>query len=302
MNRPGFSLTDLLMALVMLVVIALFSVAATVNLDNSRTRVKCASNLRQIGQALLLYSNDTRGSYPRTRYEPGAADRPTAYTGVDSPSPFAATCPQVNDVSAALYLLLRTEDIQSSAFICPATGQTPYDYGGGRQTNQDKSNFPSEEVLSYSYADPYPSVAAAALGYKMVQGIDPIVCRRGRHESRERGPYQVDAGIHRRPDAGGQQRESLHRWTEHALRRRPCRVQQQPLRQREPRQYLYLRRTAGLIPIPKPLLRAAALEFLVHRSIRPTASCFPRRSCRRTRRSPVHRKPRRRPIRLRHWR
>ena len=173
MNRPGFSLTDLLMALVMLVVIALFSVAATVDLDNSRTRVKCASNLRQIGQALLLYSNDTRGSYPRTRYEPGAADRPTAYTGVDSPSPFAAICPQVNDVSAALYLLLRTEDIQSSAFICPATGQTPYDYGGGRQTNQDKSNFPSEEVLSYSYADPYPSVAAAALGYKMVQGIDP---------------------------------------------------------------------------------------------------------------------------------
>jgi len=29
-------------------------------------RVKCASNLRQIGQAILLYSNDNNGPYPRT--------------------------------------------------------------------------------------------------------------------------------------------------------------------------------------------------------------------------------------------
>ena len=173
MNRPGFSLTDLLASLVMLVVVGLFCLAATVNLDSRQTRVKCASNLRQIGQALLLYSNDTGGTYPRTKYDPEAADRPTVYTGVDARNPFAATCPQVNDVSAALYLLLRTEDIRSSAFICPATGQTPYDYGGGGQTNLDKSNFPSGEVLSYSYADPYPSAAAVGQGYKMVQGLDP---------------------------------------------------------------------------------------------------------------------------------
>jgi prepilin-type processing-associated H-X9-DG protein len=173
MNRSGFSLTDLLASLVMLVVVALFSLAATVNLDNSRTRVKCASNLRQIGQAILLYSNDTRGTYPRTKYEPDAADRPTAYTGVDSSDPFAPSCPQVNDVSAAIYLLLRTEDVTSAVFICPATGQTKYDYGGGGNTVLNRSNFPSGEVLSYSYADPYPSPAAVARGYKMVQGIDP---------------------------------------------------------------------------------------------------------------------------------
>src|SRR2546421_6478960 len=29
-------------------------------------RVKCASNLRQIGQALLLYSNENKGAFPRT--------------------------------------------------------------------------------------------------------------------------------------------------------------------------------------------------------------------------------------------
>jgi prepilin-type processing-associated H-X9-DG protein len=173
MNRLGFSLTDLLASLVMLVVVALFCLAATVNLDSRQTRVKCASNLRQIGQGLLLYSNDSRGNYPRTRYDPDAADHPTVYTGVDNPDPFAAACPQVNDVSAALYLLLRTEDITSAAFICPATGNRPLGYGGGGRTALNKSNFPSGETLSYSYADPYPSVAAAGRGYNMVQGLDP---------------------------------------------------------------------------------------------------------------------------------
>jgi prepilin-type processing-associated H-X9-DG protein len=173
MNRAGFSLNDLLTALVLLVIVGFFSLAATVNLDSRQARIKCASNLRQIGQALLLYSNDSRGPYPRTRYDPDAADRPTVYTGADYPDPFAATCPQVNDVSAALYLLLRTEDITSAAFICPATGQRQYDYGGGENTALDRSNFPSGEVLSYSYADPYPSAVAVGRGFKMVQGLDP---------------------------------------------------------------------------------------------------------------------------------
>jgi prepilin-type processing-associated H-X9-DG protein len=47
------------------------------------------------------------------------------------------------------------------------------DFGGGIHNALDKSNFPSADVLSYSYADPYPSEAAAGKGYKLVQGIDP---------------------------------------------------------------------------------------------------------------------------------
>ena len=49
-------------------------------------RVKCASNLRQIGQALLLYGNDNRGVYPP-----------------DFPP------------------LLLTQDITAEVFVCPST-------------------------------------------------------------------------------------------------------------------------------------------------------------------------------------
>jgi prepilin-type processing-associated H-X9-DG protein len=172
MNRSGFTMVDLIGGIVLFAVFLFSCLAATANLDNQRNRVRCASNLRQIGQAILLYSNDSKGPYPRTKYDVSQADHPTAYTGVDSNDPFSPACPQVNDVSAALFLLLRTEDVTSAVFICPATGLKPDDYGGGTHTFREKANFPSAQTLSYSYADPYPSEAAAAKGYGLNQGLD----------------------------------------------------------------------------------------------------------------------------------
>jgi prepilin-type processing-associated H-X9-DG protein len=173
MNQSRFSMPDLIASLLILLVIAFFSLAATVNLDSRETRVKCASNLRQIGQAILLYSNDNRGPYPRTIYDPNHADHPTAYTGVTGTDPYQPGGPNPNDVSAALYNLLRTEDITSRVFVCPAAGQHADVFGGGIHTALDQANFPSGDVLSYSYANPYPSEAARNLGYNLVQGLAP---------------------------------------------------------------------------------------------------------------------------------
>ena len=93
-------------------------------------RVKCASNLRQIGQAILLYSNDNRGAYPRTVASAAAATdtcRPaapaaptTARTAIRSSAP-PTSRPTNNDVTAALFLLLRTQDITSEVFTCPSS-------------------------------------------------------------------------------------------------------------------------------------------------------------------------------------
>jgi len=61
-------------------------------------RVKCASNMRQIGQALLLYGNENRGAYPAD-FKP----------------------------------LLLTQDITSEVFVCPSTNSTPAAPGGTAQ-------------------------------------------------------------------------------------------------------------------------------------------------------------------------
>ena len=138
----------------------------------SANRVKCASNLRQIGQAILLYSNDNRGAYPRTRATtawPSSGDVkpvPVFGTGVAATQPFKDDGPADNDVTAALFLLLRTQDITSDVFNCPMSDGEPDRFDG--KAAKDRSNFTDyRKNLTYSYQMPYPGSKAIAAGFKL---------------------------------------------------------------------------------------------------------------------------------------
>src|SRR5271167_4920813 len=88
----GFTLVELL---VVIGIIALLISILLPSLNRARetaNRVKCASNMRQVGQAILLYSNDNRGAYPRTLYTSGLANGSecTWATGAACSDPFAS--------------------------------------------------------------------------------------------------------------------------------------------------------------------------------------------------------------------
>src|SRR5258706_11729414 len=151
-RRYGVTLTDVVVILGIALLLLAFASRSVQNANEIDNRIKCAANLRQIGLAIQLYCNENKGNYPRTIYVPGGPLN--QYTGVKASNPFAQGGPAVNDVTAAIFLLLRTQDITSEVFICPSTNLTPYISQG--MNAQSLSNFPGNQNLAYSYANTYP--------------------------------------------------------------------------------------------------------------------------------------------------
>jgi general secretion pathway protein G len=174
--RGGFGFADLVIGLLLLALLGALALGAADKAKETDNRVQCARNLRMIGMAALMYSNENKGNFPRTRFKVDA-EKPTAYTGWQSADPFdpaKGQPPDFNDVTAAMFLLLRTQDINSDVFVCPSSAVKQWDYAPllekdktNKPTAQNRSNFPSPAFLSYSYANPYPNKAAIALGYKL---------------------------------------------------------------------------------------------------------------------------------------
>ena len=167
-RRNAFSLIELIVVIGILVLLAALLLPALERGREQAMQVKCANNLQQIGAAIAIYTNATNGAYPRTTY---VADAPiVAGTNPDAIDPFIQG-PQPNDITSAVFLLIRTQQMPPVIFTCPYTDVKTYVPEPAKNLSA-RSNFTNyRDNLGYSFANPYPSAALAHAGYQLTSHL-----------------------------------------------------------------------------------------------------------------------------------
>jgi len=187
----GFTLVELLVVIGIIALLISILLPSLSKARETANRAKCASNLRQIGQAMQLYANENNYAFPRGMYAGAVAlqgklsnitqDNGTSLPFGPTPAPTAT-----NNVSQEFWLLLRTQDLVSAVFTCPSANFEADQYKVTTiHTPQAQSNFSATNNLAYSMEPGYGNSAAGKAvdqGFKWTVAAWTADMALGRHE------------------------------------------------------------------------------------------------------------------------
>ena len=125
--RGGFTLVDVLATISVIAVLIGLLIPGLAGVTESARRVTCQSNVRQIGLALVMYTNDYAGQLPRSRYvDPRGGSSPRGANNAEKMVLVRLASSEVDPADRfgawdGLGLLFQTEYLNASkVFYCPS--------------------------------------------------------------------------------------------------------------------------------------------------------------------------------------
>jgi prepilin-type N-terminal cleavage/methylation domain-containing protein len=191
----GFTLVELLVVIGIIVVLIGILLPVASRAQESARRVKCAGNLRQMGQAILAYATSNDGKFPRIYFDKTdttpLVSSDTTFFGIgrNAVNPFIkggpndgiGSAPQgsqtltgFNNVPGSIFLLLRASLLTPEVLLCPSAvsaGVATPDKYDTDDSPRKRSNFTElsglggPTNLSYSIQVMYPRSTAIQAGW-----------------------------------------------------------------------------------------------------------------------------------------
>ncbi|HLL88559.1 MAG TPA: hypothetical protein VK324_04595 [Tepidisphaeraceae bacterium] len=163
-RRTGASLLEVVVVVAILALLIGILIPTASAVRHRAYIDRCADNLRQIGVALALYARDHDGALPRTTYVPGA---PVTFgTGILSGDVAAGTSALfANDVTAALFLLRKSQKLPAGLFLCPYTDSDAMRPDPAVDLGERLNFTDYRRHLGYSVLNVYPADPAVAAAF-----------------------------------------------------------------------------------------------------------------------------------------
>jgi prepilin-type N-terminal cleavage/methylation domain-containing protein len=126
MKKKGFTLIELLVVIAIIAMLLAILMPALNKVKRLAQRLVCATNLKGMGTALMVYSNDDK--YEQYPVQGGTGN----HTWSDKTAGYANTTKDWSSdgnitVGASLFLLVREADVDPKSFVCKSSDQKAYE-------------------------------------------------------------------------------------------------------------------------------------------------------------------------------